>query len=422
MSTSEREIVVAQVPKGHPDAASTFTVRPIDSAPPSTASPGHVLLRMKATSVDPYLRGVLSRAQVGDVMESWSVAEVLDSALDGFDKGDLVTAVMPWRTLQQHNGKGGGTRNQQLTKLQPAKGVPLTAYLGVLGMPGRTAYFGLLDHEVGRFQPGQTVLVSGAAGAVGSLVGQLARLKGAAKVIGTAGGPDKCRLVKEKYGFDECLDYKQLDTADKMTAALRRAVPDGIQLYFDNTGGVVLQAALECLTHFGRIALCGGISGYNQQPHENLIPNPLSAPPSPPTRTARMGNAMQWCSSDLLSLCCPLWLRCSGLKFIFGALNIRSFIVGDYFDRSASAIIPALTPVSPHRPSHGMALRLHTNVPLPPAASDRYGEFYAEVPQLLQAGKIKFDETLYQGFDKVPEAFAGLFHGHNTGKAVVLLD
>ena len=281
--SSEREIIVAQQPKGHPDPSTTFTVRPLQTPPPSSASPGHLLLRLKAVSVDPYLRGVLSRTKVGDVLESWCVAEVVDSQLDGYSKGELVTAVMPWRTVQEHSGKGKGEGFHQLTKLQPPKGVPITAYLGVLGMPGRTAYFGLLDHEVGRFQPGQTVLVSGAAGAVGSLVGQLAKLKGAGKVIGTAGGPDKCRLVKDKYGFDECLDYKALDTTELMTAALKKAAPEGVHLFFDNTGGVVLQASLEVLVHFGRISLCGGISGYNQQPGENLIPNPLSASPHPPT-------------------------------------------------------------------------------------------------------------------------------------------
>ena len=154
-----------------------------------------------------------------------------------------------------------------LRKVPQHPHIPFTTYLGVLGMPGRTAYFGLLDHEVGRFQPGQTVLVSGAAGAVGSLVGQLAKLKGAGKVIGTAGGPDKCRLVKDKYGFDECLDYKALDTTELMTAALKKAAPEGVHLFFDNTGGVVRQAALNVLGKFGRVAMCGVIATFGKDPN-----------------------------------------------------------------------------------------------------------------------------------------------------------
>jgi len=191
-------------------------------------------------------------------------------------------------------------------------------------------------------------VVSGAAGAVGSLVGQLARLKGAKKVIGTAGGADKCRVVKEKYGFDECIDYKTFDTVDKMREELKKAAPEGVHLYFDNVGGHVTQAMWDVYTKFGRMALCGAISNYNKPPHETLLPDPF------------------------------------GMKMIYGGLTVRGFTSSDFVDRSE--------------------------------------EFYAEVPQLVEQGKVVFDETVYKGFDKIPLAFAGLFHGHNTGKAVITVD
>ena len=275
MSTVAQEIIVTNKPSGFPEPTSTFKVQPI-STPPSSATPGHILLRLKVVSVDPYLRGVLRSAQVGEPLTSWAVAEVVDSQHEAFSRGDLVTGRLPWRTVQLHDGAGmDGAK--LLTKLQPSPHIPLTAYVGVLGMPGRTAYFGLLDHEVGRFQPGQTVVVSGAAGAVGSLVGQLARIKGAKRVIGTAGGPEKCRLVKERYGFDECIDYKAVSTVEAMTSALQAAAPDGVDLYFDNTSGHVTQAMFDVYNTFGRMALCGAISGYNADPKEDLIPSPLSA-------------------------------------------------------------------------------------------------------------------------------------------------
>ena len=274
MSSTPSELVVAQIPTGHPDPSSTFRLQPLAS-PPTSATPGHLLLHSKFVSVDPYLRGVLRNAKVGEPLSSYTVAEVVDSQLDGYSKGDIVTGVLPWRTVQLSAGKEGS--GQQLRKVSPPSGVPLSAYIGVLGMPGRTAYFGLLDHEVGRLQAGQTVMVSGAAGAVGSLVGQLAKWKGAKKVIGTAGGAEKCRLVKEKYGFDECIDYKQFDTVEKMREELKKAAPEGVNLYFDNVGGHVTQAMFEVYAKHGRMALCGAISSYNKSQQEDLVPNPLSA-------------------------------------------------------------------------------------------------------------------------------------------------
>jgi len=255
-----------------------------------------------------------------------------------YQVGDLVQGHVPWRTVNQHDGKG-------LRKLPADSELSPSLYVGVLGMPARTAYFGLLDPEVGRFKAGQTVLVSGAAGAVGSVAGQLAKLKGAAKVIGTAGGKEKCKLVKEKYGFDDCLDYKELDTTEKMTAALQSLCPNGkLDLYFDNTGGHVLYAAANCFNKFARVAICGGISQYQQSEAERLIPN--------------------------------IFLKC-----IYAAVNLRGFLVSDY--------------------------------------SARFGEADAELEKLVKSGQLRYDETVFEGWEKVPDALAGLFSGVNTGKAVV---
>ena len=275
------EWLIATIPSGHPDPATTFRLQPI-SSPPTAAPAGHVLLQVKVVSVDPYIRYSLRTQTVGAPQYSYCVAEVLDSQLDGYSKGDMVTGALPWKSVQLHDAKlRPGKRSGQgaaLRKVPVLPGVPLTAWVGVLGMVGRTAYFGVSEPELGNIQAGQTVVVSGAAGAVGSLVGQLARMKGAKTVVGIAGGPDKCRLVTEKYGFDARLDYKALDSVETLQAALKPLVPDGIHLYFDNVGGVVSQAMWELYARKGRMVVCGSISSYNKEPKDDLIPNPLSVP------------------------------------------------------------------------------------------------------------------------------------------------
>ena len=258
MSSKPTEVVLANKPKNEPDI-DTFRVQPMTN-PPTTAPAQGVLLQLTVASVDPYQRSMIRRLEIGDSLPNYQVARVLESNLPSLQKGDIVLDMLgriKWQSVQQHDGNG-------LYRVPPELNLPMTAWAGVLGMPGRTAYFGLMDHEVGRMQAGKVVLVSGAAGAVGSLVGQLARLKGATKVIGTAGGPDKCARVKQHYGFDDCLDYKQHDTPDKMQQALKKAAPDGIDLYFDNTGGHVTTAALDSLNKYGRMVLCGAISSYNK--------------------------------------------------------------------------------------------------------------------------------------------------------------
>ena len=282
MSSSQpMEVVLNEKPKNEPNA-NTFRIQPIAN-PPTTAPANGVLLQLVVASVDPYIRGLIRRIDVGSSIPNYQVARVLESNKPGFDKGDLVidfATQIKWATVQQHNGN-------QLFRIPPHYKISPTAWAGVLGMPGRTAYFGLMDHEVGRMQAGKVVLVSGAAGAVGSLAGQLARIKGAKKVIGTAGGPEKCKRVKEHYKFDECLDYKQHDTPAKMRDALRQVAPDGVDIYFDNTGGHVTTAAFDVFNKFGRMILCGGISAYNKSPEEDVIPNVLSAHRHMHTHTLR---------------------------------------------------------------------------------------------------------------------------------------
>jgi hypothetical protein len=185
---------------------------------------------------------------IGEVMRAGGAGRVMASRHPGFREGDLVTGGFGVQEYALSDGKGVNKVDTRLA--------PLPVYLGVLGMPGMTAYFGLLD--VGRPEPGQTVVVSGAAGAVGSVVGQVARIKGC-RAIGIAGGADKCRYLVEELGFDGAIDYKAQD----VKAALTTHCPQGIDVYFDNVGGEILDAALARLAMRARIVICGAISQYN---------------------------------------------------------------------------------------------------------------------------------------------------------------
>jgi NADPH-dependent curcumin reductase CurA len=217
---------------------------------------GQVLVRNRYLSVDPYMRGRMSAAksyvapfELGKAMQGGAVGEVLASNAEGFAVGDHVVHYFGWREYAVAEAK-------HLVKVDP-EAAPLSAYLGVLGMPGLTAYAGLL--RTASFKEGDAVFVSGAAGAVGSQVGQIAKLKGASRVIGSAGTDEKVRLLLDEYGFDAAFNYKKAPVAQQ----LREAAPDGIDVYFDNVGGDHLEAALGRLNRNGRIAVCGMISVYN---------------------------------------------------------------------------------------------------------------------------------------------------------------
>jgi NADPH-dependent curcumin reductase CurA len=215
-----------------------------------------VLTRTLFLSIDPYLRGRLAdRAsyatpvQIGEVMTGESVGQVMASGHPGFAQGDLVVGSRGW---QSHSISAGSA----LTKLESPV-APLQAYLGVLGMPGTTAYSGMTD--IGQPKAGETVVISAASGAVGSVAGQLAKRAGA-RVVGVAGGPDKCLWVQETLGFDDCVDHRSGD----IRAALADACPKGIDVYFENVGGEVQAAVIPLLNLFARMVMCGMVAQYNE--------------------------------------------------------------------------------------------------------------------------------------------------------------
>jgi len=216
---------------------------------------GELVVQVQFISLDPAMRGWMNDAKsyirpvgIGEVMRAGAAGKVVKSRHEKFREGDVVTGGFGVQEYALSDGKGVNKVDTRLVKLP--------TYLGTLGMPGLTAYFGLLD--IGKPQPGQTVVVSGAAGAVGSVVGQIAKIKGC-RTVGLAGGADKCRLLVEEFGFDAAIDYKRED----VKAALRQHCADGIDVYFDNVGGEILDAALARLARGARIVICGAISQYN---------------------------------------------------------------------------------------------------------------------------------------------------------------
>ena len=250
MATAQR-IVLAARPVGEPKPENFR----LEETPVPTPGQGQVLLRTIWLSLDPYMRGRMSDApsyaapvQIDQVMEGGTVSEVMASNNPDFRAGDVVLSRAGWQTHFISDGKG-------LRKID-AKAAPTSTALGVLGMPGMTAYTGLLD--IGKPQAGETVVVAAASGAVGSAVGQIAKIKGA-RAIGIAGGADKCKYVKDVLGFDECIDHRDPD----MAAKLKAACPKGIDVYFENVGGKVFEAVLPLLNPFARIPVCGLIAQYN---------------------------------------------------------------------------------------------------------------------------------------------------------------
>lgn len=217
---------------------------------------GEILLKTKFVSVDPYLRGrmrdeesYIEPFKIGAPLESGIIAEVVESNNKNFQKGDFVNGMLPWKKFQTSNGNG-------LNKVDNEK-VPLKAYLGILGLTGITAYLGL--KKIGKPEKGETLLVSGAAGAVGSVAGQIGKIKGC-RVVGIAGSDEKVERIQEKFGFDAGINYKA--TKD-MKKAISEACPNGVDVFFDNVGGEILDAALINMNKYGRIINCGAISTYN---------------------------------------------------------------------------------------------------------------------------------------------------------------
>jgi len=326
-----KEIRFASRPAGMP-SAETFQFVETDLPQPGD---GEVLLRTLYISVDPYLRGRMRPGrsyvppfEVGDVISSGAVAEVVESRAPQFQKGDVVTGMMGWRLFNV-------AKASELRKIDPQL-APVTTSLGVLGMPGLTAYFGLLD--IGAPKEGETVVVSGAAGAVGTTVCQIAKLKGC-RAVGIAGSDEKNRYLEQELGVDATINYKNGDVAQ----ALKDACPKGVDVYFDNVGGEVSDAVMPLLNHGARLIICGQISLYNRD-KQDIGPRPQ-----------------------------PYLLVNSAL--------MQGFIISDY--------------------------------------ASRFPEGVTQLAGWLGAGKLKYAETIVEGFENTPQAFIGLFSGENLGKQIV---
>ena len=295
-----------------------------------------VLLKPWYISVDPYMRGRMNSTksyaasfEVDLPIKGGIVAKVIESKSKSLIAGDVVVGTLPWATFCIE-------KSENLRKVDVQK-VPPGYYLGILGMPGFTAYFGMM--EICKPVKGDTVVVSGAAGAVGIVAGQIAKLQGT-RVIGIAGSDEKCRLLKEQFGYDEAINYKTSKSIRKELAIL---CPEGVDAYFDNVGGEITEAVAANLDFHARIALCGQISQYN--------------------------NSKPYIGYSIL----PHLLTRSVL--------LQGFIVSNY--------------------------------------SDRFGEAISHLTQWVNEGKLRYTETIIEGFDKLPEAFLGLFSGTNQGKMLV---
>jgi NADPH-dependent curcumin reductase CurA len=332
MSSVNRQFVLASRPTGIPEESNFKLIE----TPIPDLKDGEFLARAMYLSVDPYMRGRISQAksyaagvEIGGVMVAGGVARVVQSKNPNFAVGDIVDPYMGWQEYVVSSGRG-------LRKLDP-KVAPVSTALGVLGMTGMTAYFGLLD--VCHPKPGETVVVSGAAGAVGSIVGQIAKIKGC-RTIGIAGGDDKVDWILKDCGYDAAFNYK---TTENYGAKLKELCPNGIDVYFDNVGGAITDAVLMQINTFARLSICGQISQYN--------------------------NAKPEMGPRLLGM------------LIVARAKMQGFLVSDYMPR--------------------------------------FGEGLAEMSTWLREGKLKHREDIIDGFENLPKAFIGLFHGENIGKRMV---
>lgn len=338
MTAISREIRLASRPKGTPQA-SDFELAETELPAPG---PGQVLVRNTWMSVDPYMRGrmvdqksYIPPFQIGAPLEGGAMGVVEHSNHPDFEAGDLVSSMLGWREYFLSDGS-------DITKQQPSN-MPPQAFLGVLGMPGMTAYAGLL--RVGECKDGDTVFVSAASGAVGSIVCQIAKAKGCT-VIGSAGSQDKIDWLKNEIGIDHAFNYKDTPTTQDVVAELTKAAPGGIDVYFENVGGVQLEAALIAMKPFGRVALCGMIAQYNA----------TEMPAGPSSIIMAVGKS----------------------------LKLQGFVVSNYFDMM--------------------------------------GDFIRDMSGWIAEGKIKWEETVFDGIENAPNAFLALFSGDNFGKCLVKLE
>lgn len=304
-------VLLSRRPHGEPQD-DDFSV---DSVAVPELEDGEVLIKTLWLSLDPYMRGRMNDeksyappARLDEVMVGESAGVIVDSRSEHFAAGDYVCSQSGWQSYY-------------VTKAHPyqpfagnpyrvdTKAAPLSAYLGVLGMPGRTGYFGLL--RVGKPQPGETVVVSAASGAVGSVVGQVAKQNGC-RAVGVAGGPKKCGYVVEELGFDECVDYK----GGKLQADLAAACPDGIDVYFENVGGEVLRAVMPLLNEGARVPICGFISAYNTEDRKSVRTpfHELGAMEHPPEHRFFLG--YEWVNEYAEGMAqMTKWIRGGKLKY-----------------------------------------------------------------------------------------------------------
>lgn len=255
MSEQMQRIVLASRPDGEP-TDENFRLETVDLP---EIGEGQVLVRSHYMSLDPYMRGRMDDAKsyaapvpIGGAMEGGAVGEVIASNHPGFAPGDFAFGMFGWASH-------GVAKGHEMQKLDP-KMAPITTALGVMGMPGFTGWYGLT--ELGKPKAGETLVVAAATGPVGSMVGQIAKLHGL-NVVGIAGGAEKCAMATEVYGFDACIDHRAYATASELRKALKEHCPKGIDIYFENVGGKVLDAVLPMMNAYGRIPLCGMIAWYN---------------------------------------------------------------------------------------------------------------------------------------------------------------
>ena len=327
-----KSILFVNRPKGKP-SLEDFKILEEDDPQPGE---GELLLKSVYISVDPYLRGrmrdeksYIPPFELNEPLESMVVAEVMESKNEHFKRGEFVSGMLKWKEYQTSRGNG-------LNKVDE-NSAALSAYLGILGLTGLTAYLAL--EKIGKLKEGETLLVSGAAGAVGSVAGQIGKLRGC-KVVGIAGGDEKIDHIKVKFGYDEGINYK---STENMAEAIKKACPDGVDVYFDNVGGEILDAALANINKDARIINCGAIATYNEK----------KVPTGP---------------------------RPEGVLIKNTAL-MQGFLIRD------------------HAKDFGLAIR--------------------QLAKWLQEGKLRYDETVVEGFENTPRAFLDLFEGKNQGKMVV---
>lgn len=366
MSIISQQVTLVSRPNGSPKLTD---FKLIETKLPELKE-GEVLLKTKYFSLDPYMRPRMNAAK-GSYIASFQLNTVLDGAAisvveqtksEHFQVGDIVLNETGWQTHAIRPGKlsdGMSLSSGSLTKLPD--NIKTSYFLGALGMTGLTAYEGLL--KIGQPKAGETVVVSAATGAVGSMVGQLAKLQGC-RVVGIAGGKSKCDYAVQELGFDDCIDYK--DKSFKQN--LKKACPNKIDIYFENVGGTVFNTVLSLLNNFARIPVCGLISYYND------------------------GSTLQQRAFSIGSIFAKIkavyrmFLHFDQTPLIFSSIlgkriKIQGFIISDYFDA--------------------------------------YGVFLKETMPLIQSGQIKVKEDVVKGIENSPEAFIGLLQGKNFGKLVI---